>query len=244
MTELLTKAQAWGAVQASITEIYAAHGVPQPQPCPNVAMAQTALKAANLSGDFVSVAVSAVQAMQHHLATATKYKGVLPPFAPFFDALALSADDIWYAMQAAAGSPAYSVVAIDARPSACQWGSLEHRVMVHLGLTPTDLLDDKNKPKFCAIYNMAAMNMRVILPDVGPKPAPKALPTPTPTQTPTTIAALYSAAVQRGYAGTDGQWVLAQLHQILRTQRPKSGADMQKLADAWMAAPVELVVLP
>lgn len=241
--EQLTKAQAWDAVQASITEVYVAHGVPQPQPCPNEAMAKIALKAANLSGDFVSAAVSAVRSMQHYLSTGTKFKGTLPPFAPFFEQAVSSATEIWYALQAAASSPEYSVVSIDARPSACQWGSLEHRVLRHTGLTPNDILDDKNMRKFCAIYDMAAVGV-VVLPDVGPKPAPKALPAPPQPKIPATIAALYGDAIKRGYTGTDGQWTLAQLHQIIKIKRPKSGAEMQILADEWMANPVVLVVLP
>lgn len=239
MTE---KAQIWNKFLAVLSEVYASVGVPFGDPKTNTSVAAARAILAQ-SDDGMADTAMAIQKMINWLATATKYRGSVPPIADFFDTAELSASDIWYALQSAASNADYSVVAVDDRPSACQWDSVPHRVLRHTGLTPTDILDDKNKPKFCAIYNMAISGI-LVLPAIGPKPAPKALPTPTPTQTPTTIAALYSAAVSRGYTGTDGQWTLAQLHYILRTEGPKNGAEMQKLADAWMANPVELVVLP
>ena len=240
---MTTKAQAWSAVVDTLAQIYAAHAVPFSPDCADLAFAQEFLRGSNAKGAFVDDAMAAVSAMLQHLATGTKYKGTTPPMSEFFQTEVSTAEEIWYALQGAAGSPEHSVVDVDDRPSACVWDSLEHRVLRYAGLTPTDILDEKNKAKFISLYQQAKKGI-LVLPAIGPKPAPKALPTPPQPQTPTTIAALYSAAVSRGYTGTDGQWTLAQLHYILRTEGPKNGAEMQKLADAWMAAPVELVVLP
>lgn len=240
MTE---KAQIWNKFIATVREVHTSVGVEFGDPKTNTSIV-AARQILAQSEDGVADTTAAIQKMMYWLATGTKYRGSVPPIADFFDvSMSLSAPDIWYTLQAAASDPAYSVVSVDARPSACEWDSIEHRVMKHTGLTPNDLLDDKNKAKFCAVYNLTAAGVST-LPAVGPKPAPKALPTPPQPKIPATIAALYGDAVGAGYTGTDGQWTLAQLHQIIKIKRPKSGAEMQILADEWMANPVVLVVLP